>query len=393
MDINLNNVESDLNKSTNVNTDQASNTKYPSVKAVFDWATNLLSGKVDKITGKGLSENDFTNTLKTKLDGIEAGAEVNVNADWNATNGDAQILNKPTIPDVTGLVPYTGATADVDLDTFGLDAKFIKIKGTGGNGHLNLKHQSSDATAGGSESVIYADNTGNPKWKNDGNAVQNVMLENSAITGATKTKITYDSKGLVTAGADATTADIADSTDKRYVTDAQLTVIGNTSGTNTGDQTLSGLGGVPTTRTITINGTTQNLSADRTFSAVMLTGLPGVANVGTSGAIRYFTFSGVATATVETTRRIIICNNVTLKNFYIYTSTAQPATGSHVLTVLKNGVATNITVTIASGSAAGLFSDTTNSESFAQGDAISIQAINNASTNSCTIVSFQIGSL
>ncbi len=64
--------------------------------------------------------------------------------------------------------------------------------------------------------------------------------ENSAITGATKTKITYDAKGLVTAGADATTSDIADSTNKRYVTDANLTVIGNTSGTNTGDQNLSG---------------------------------------------------------------------------------------------------------------------------------------------------------
>jgi hypothetical protein len=59
--------------------------------------------------------------------------------------------------------------------------------------------------------------------------------ENAAITGATKTKITFDAKGLVTSGADATTADIADSTDKRYVTDAQSTVIGNTSGTNTGD--------------------------------------------------------------------------------------------------------------------------------------------------------------
>jgi hypothetical protein len=59
--------------------------------------------------------------------------------------------------------------------------------------------------------------------------------ENAAITGATKTKITYDAKGLVTAGADATTADIADSLNKRYVTDAQATVIGNTSGTNTGD--------------------------------------------------------------------------------------------------------------------------------------------------------------
>lgn len=66
-------------------------------------------------------------------------------------------------------------------------------------------------------------------------ALDGKVDENSAITGATKTKITYDAKGLVTAGADATTADIADSSNKRYVTDAQLTVLGNTSGTNTGD--------------------------------------------------------------------------------------------------------------------------------------------------------------
>jgi len=45
------------------------------------------------------AENDtnaFTDTEKTKLSGIATGAEVNVNADWNATSGDAQILNKPT---------------------------------------------------------------------------------------------------------------------------------------------------------------------------------------------------------------------------------------------------------------------------------------------------------
>lgn len=62
--------------------------------------------------------------------------------------------------------------------------------------------------------------------------------KNTAITGATKTKITYDAKGLVTSGADATTADITDSVDKRYVTDAELTVIANTSGINTGDQVV-----------------------------------------------------------------------------------------------------------------------------------------------------------
>ncbi|MFN6013074.1 MAG: hypothetical protein ACK47F_00090, partial [Flavobacteriales bacterium] len=63
------------------------------------------------------------------------------------------------------------------------------------------------------------------------------LTPNAPITGATKTKITYDTNGLVTSGADASTADISDSLNKRYVTDSQLVVIGNTSGTNTGDQT------------------------------------------------------------------------------------------------------------------------------------------------------------
>ena len=65
------------------------------------------------------------------------------------------------------------------------------------------------------------------------------VTANAGITAATKTKITYDAKGLVTSGADATTSDIADSTNKRYCTDAEKTVIGNTSNTNTGDQDAS----------------------------------------------------------------------------------------------------------------------------------------------------------
>ena len=65
------------------------------------------------------------------------------------------------------------------------------------------------------------------------------VQKNASITGATKTKVTYDTKGLVTSGTDATTSDIADSSNKRYVTDAQLTVITNTSGTNTGDETTA----------------------------------------------------------------------------------------------------------------------------------------------------------
>jgi hypothetical protein len=129
-------------------------------------ADTLLANKIDKIAGKSLSENDFTNDYKTQVDnnttarhthsnkalldtytqtevnladavskkhehsnktildnttasyttseqtklaGIQAGAEVNVNADWNATSGDAQILNKPSI--------YTQTEVDNFLST------------------------------------------------------------------------------------------------------------------------------------------------------------------------------------------------------------------------------------------------------------------------------------
>lgn len=59
-----------------------------------------LSGKVDKVTGKGLSTNDYTTAEKNKLAGIATGAEVNVQSDWNQTDNTADdyIKNKPTIP-------------------------------------------------------------------------------------------------------------------------------------------------------------------------------------------------------------------------------------------------------------------------------------------------------
>ena len=108
-------------------------------------------------------------------------------------------------------------------------------------------------------------------------ALDGKVDENAAITGATKTKITYDAKGLVASGSDATTADIADSSNKRYVTDAQLTVIGNTSGTNTGDQDLSGyelLSNKDTDGTLAANSDTKYPSqkATKTYADTKQTG-------------------------------------------------------------------------------------------------------------------------
>ena len=76
---------------------------------------SVLYDKVDKVIGKELSTNDYTTTEKNKLAGIAAGAEVNVNADWNSTSGDSQILNKPSVP-VVDSIPTNGSTNAVASD-------------------------------------------------------------------------------------------------------------------------------------------------------------------------------------------------------------------------------------------------------------------------------------
>lgn len=68
---------------------------------------------------------------KTKLNGIAAGAEVNVNADWNATEGDALILNKPTIPtvDVTKSYVDTQLATKANAMNSALGNKVDKVSG------------------------------------------------------------------------------------------------------------------------------------------------------------------------------------------------------------------------------------------------------------------------
>lgn len=71
-----------------------------SAYATITAMNTALANKVDKVNGKGLSTNDYTTNEKNKLAGIAAGAEVNVQSDWNQTNSSAKdfIKNKPTIP-------------------------------------------------------------------------------------------------------------------------------------------------------------------------------------------------------------------------------------------------------------------------------------------------------
>ena len=64
---------------------------------------NIVMSGTETVDGRDLSVDG------TKLDGIAAGAEVNVQSDWDAGSGDAQILNKPTLVALSGDNNWTGA--------------------------------------------------------------------------------------------------------------------------------------------------------------------------------------------------------------------------------------------------------------------------------------------
>jgi hypothetical protein len=186
LDINLTGVEKTSNKKTTL-TDN-SDTFYPTQKAV----KTAVDLKVDAVAGKGLSANDFTNTLKTKLDGIQAGAEVNVNADWNATSGDSQILNKPTIPDTSDFVAKSDFTSHSILakQSGASDPVAVSI---GTNEFLGRKSGGGSNIEGLSVSEVKAILN---YTASDVGAVET----NSPITAGTYHKVTVDTKGLVTAG-------------------------------------------------------------------------------------------------------------------------------------------------------------------------------------------------
>jgi hypothetical protein len=212
-------------------------TKSPSENVVFD----ALANKVDKVTGSRLITS----------------SEATILGNTSGTNTGDQDLSGYALDNA--VVKLTGGQIIGGSKTFSSNSTYEE--------GLRIKHNTTNYSLGytglgaSANSLIIGNQVGVSEIQktltfpvdashtytfpsSDGTLALTSDLtskvdSNTAITGATKTKITYDSKGLVTSGSDATTADIADSTNKRYVTDANLTVIGNTSGTNTGDQIIS----------------------------------------------------------------------------------------------------------------------------------------------------------
>ena len=104
----------------------------------------------------------------------------------------------------------------------------------------------------------------------------------------------------------------------------------------------------------------------------------------------YFGFGDTAAFATEASAETVLPTASTVRNLYVRTTTAQPGTGTMVVTVRKNGAGTTLTVTIAAGAAAGNFSDTTNSFTVAAGDRIAVQVVNNALAASAALGSFAV---
>lgn len=117
-----------------------------------------LDNKVDIVPGKDLSTNDFTDALLTKLNGIAAGAEVNVQSDWAevSTTSDAFIQNKPT--DVTDLSQHN-ATELADITSSGSgqiisSAERTKLAGIQAGAEANVQADWNETNSGSDAFIV-----------------------------------------------------------------------------------------------------------------------------------------------------------------------------------------------------------------------------------------------
>ena len=152
--------------------DTADALKMPTGGGTFTGAVTFAAGQA--FDGRDVSVDG------TKLDGIAAGAEVNVQSDWDAGSGDAQILNKPTLVGLAGDNTWTGSqrgsvstltygsTVTIDMDT----TNNHKLTLTGNSAMRFNNPTNCDADAIGQSGSIFLiqDGTGSgtAAWGTDG---------------------------------------------------------------------------------------------------------------------------------------------------------------------------------------------------------------------------------
>ena len=173
-----------------------------------------LNLKVDKIEGKGLSTNDYDNTAKEAVDSLGTASKCNT----GTSEGNIPVIDSSGKLD-TSIIPKVAITdtlhADSEDEMLKLDAQKgdICIRTDESKTYI-LQKEPATEILNWVELATPTDLVQSVNGKT-GTVVLNhedvgAVQANEEINGATKCKITYDSKGLVTSGEDLTSQDIPD---------------------------------------------------------------------------------------------------------------------------------------------------------------------------------------
>jgi nitrogen fixation protein len=133
----------------------------------------------DGVTDKAPSEDAVHDALALKANSADLGATAFSN-DYN------DLDNLPTIPSLTGYVPYTGATTDVDLGTYNITADHINLNVSPSGAGFVVGSTQWNNTIGSSETLLKG---GNVTLKNGVDLVARIV--NKVVPNTTLTKAAY----------------------------------------------------------------------------------------------------------------------------------------------------------------------------------------------------------
>lgn len=161
-------------------------------------------------------------------------------------------------------------------------------------------------------------------------------------------------------------------------------------GTPTPSEALDVVGNIKASGTIAAAGnvTGANLSGTNTGNQTIKSniggnGMAGTVALSSTAYLGYFVSSAPMTAEVNANIRVSAPG--TLLNLRVRTLTAQPASGSLVVTLRVNASDTAVTFTVAAGAAAAEFTDLTHSASITAGQTAVVKVVNNATAASAQI--------